>query len=97
MGKHNETVPPVREATQILHPWRAVVRTLVAALAGLAAAAGPIYTAVTGQDPVAATGWAAVMLAITGAVTRVLAVPQVDEWMHLFVPWLATGEHAQDH
>lgn len=78
-------------ATQVEHPWRATVRTILAALVGVAAMAAPVYTAITGGSPEAATGWAAIGLAICGAVTRVLALPQVDEWLHLFVPWLATG------
>ena len=85
-GRH--AAPP---ATQTAHPWRATVRTVFAALVALAASAGPIYSAATNQSPEAATGWCAVMLAITGAVTRVLALPGVDEWLARYVPWLATG------
>ena len=84
MGKHSLS-------TQARHPWRATARTLLAALVGVAAMAAPVYTAITGQSPEAAAGWTAVGLAIAGAVTRVLALPQVDDWLHLFVPWLATG------
>lgn len=80
-----------QSATQSRHPWRATLRTVFAALVALAAMAGPMYTAATGNSPEAATGWAAVMLAVTGAVTRVLALPQVDEWLTRFVPFLATG------
>ena len=82
-------------STQSEHPWRATVRTVFAAIVALAAMAGPIYTAATQQSPEAATGWAAVMLAITGAVTRVLALPQVDEWLARYLPWLATGAHTE--
>jgi len=82
-------------ATQSAHPWRATVRTLLAALVGLAAMAGPIYSAATQQSPEAATGWAAVMLAITGGVTRVLALPGVDAWLARYLPWLATGAHTE--
>lgn len=85
MGKHSAV------STQSVHPWRATVRTVFAALVALAAMAGPAYTAATNQSPEAATGWAALGLAIAGAVTRVLALPQVDEWLHKFAPWLSTG------
>lgn len=81
-------------ATQTAHPWRATLRTVFAALVALAAMAPPIYSAATNQSPEAATGWSAVMLAITGAVTRVLALPGVDEWLARYMPWLATGAHA---
>lgn len=85
MGKHSAL------STQSAHPWRATVRTIFAALIALAAMAGPVYTAATNQAPEAATGWAALGLAIAGAVTRILALPQVDAWLHRFAPWLATG------
>ena len=86
MGKHSAQL-----ATQSAHPWRATLRTIFAALIALAAMAAPVYTAATNQAPEAATGWAALGLAICGAVTRILALPQVDEWLHRFAPWLATG------
>ena len=85
MGKHTAV------ATQTAHPWRATIRTLVAAIAGLAAIAAPAYTAITGADPAKATGLAAIALAISWAVTRLLALPQVDMWLSLYIPWLATG------
>lgn len=88
MGRHSAPL-----ATQSRYPWRATARTLFAALVALAAMAGPIYTAATQHAPEAATGLAAVALAICGAVTRVLALPEVDEWLARFVPWLSTGEH----
>lgn len=85
----------MNHATQSAHPWRATVRTIFAALVGVAAMAAPIYSAITNEAPEAATGWAAVALGICGAVTRVLALPGVDAWLARFVPWLATGA-AQD-
>ena len=81
----------VPQATQSTHPWRATVRTVVAALIALAAMAPLVYSAVTHEDPGTATGAAAGALAIAGAVTRVLAVPAVDAWLTRFVPWLAAA------
>ena len=89
MGKHSAPL-----STQSAHPWRATARTVFAALVALAAMAGPVYTAATNQSPEAASGWAALGLAIAGAVTRILALPQVDQWLHKFAPWLATGAAA---
>ena len=88
MGKHSAI------STQAAHPWRATARTVFAALVPFAAMAGPAYAAATNEAPEAATGWAACGLAICGAVTRVLALPAVDEWLERFVPWLATGANA---
>jgi len=66
-------------ATQTQHPWRATVRTALAFLAGAALAAPVLYTAVTNENPELATGAAATALAISAAVTRVMAVPFVNE------------------
>lgn len=89
-------IPEPERATQSRHPWRATVRTVFAAAIGLAAMGGPIYTAAVGDDPETATGWAAIMLGVMGAITRVLALPGVDAWLHRYAPWLATGAHADD-
>lgn len=75
--------------TQGAHPWRATVRTLVQAGLGLAAAAPLIYAAATQADPATATGAAATVLTVTGAVTRVMALPAVETWLRAYLPWLA--------
>lgn len=84
-----------RAATQSRHPWRAVIRTLFAALVGIAAMATPVYEAITQGSAAHATGWAAVALGICGAVTRVLALPAVDIWLTQFMPWLSTGHYEE--
>lgn len=83
MGKHEAT------ASQVTHPSRAVIRTVFQALVGLCALAPVVYTAASQQDPAVATGAAAGVLAITGAVTRIMALPGVDAWLRIYVPWLA--------
>ena len=90
MGNHL-----VKGATQSRHPWKAVVRTLFAALVGIAAMAGPVYEAITQGSAAQATGWTAVALGICGAVTRVLALPVVDIWLTQFIPWLSTGHYIE--
>ena len=81
MGKHEAT------ASQIIHPSRAVIRTVFQALVGLCAPV--VYTAPGQHDPAVATGAAAGVLAVTGAVTRIMALPGVDAWLRQYVPWLA--------
>lgn len=76
----------LRAATQTAHPWRAVLRTVAAAVVGLAASWALIIETI-GLDP--GIPWVAATLAITGAVTRVLALPAVITWLERFVPWLA--------
>jgi hypothetical protein len=75
--------------TQSKHPWRAVARTLFAGVVGAAAMAPLVYQAATSHDPAIATGWSATALAIAGGVTRVMAIPAVNEFLQKFLPFLA--------
>jgi hypothetical protein len=78
--------PPPPVPTQIRHPWRATARTIVAAVVG-ALALVPIIATTAKLDTIPLVAGA---VAVTGAVTRVLAIPAVDGWLHDFLPWLAT-------
>lgn len=80
----------VPTSTQQLHPWRTVVRSVFQFIVAVAAAAPLIYVAVTNASPEAATGAAAVALAVSGAITRVMALPVVDEILKKFIPILAS-------
>lgn len=82
--------------TQVAHPWRAVLRTILAWIVGAAAMAPFIYEAITQADVGSATGAAAGALAIAGAITRVAALPQVNSFIERFLPWLATGVHTEE-
>ena len=75
-------------ATQTRHPWRATVRTLFAVTVALLSLL-PVVAATAGIDTVPAV---AQVLVVTGAVTRVLALPQVDDFLRRFLSWLATGD-----
>ena len=82
MAKHLR----VTEPTQVRNPRRALIRTIFAAAVSLAAITPFIVNALG----VATTGgvWAAV-LAVAGAITRVMALPGVNAWIESYVPWLA--------
>lgn len=67
--------------SQTRYPWRATVRTALAFITGAAAAAPILYTAVTNENPEAATGAGLLALSVSAAVTRVMAVPFVNEWL----------------
>lgn len=76
----------VMASTQTAYPWRATVRTIFAFLIGLAAAwALIIQTLGLGPD----IPWVATSLAIAAGVTRVMALPAVDDLIRRVVPWLA--------
>lgn len=82
MAKHLR----VTEPTQVRNPRRALIRTIFAAAVSLAA----ITPFIVGALGVTTTGgvWAAV-LAVAGAITRVMALPGVNAWIESYVPWLA--------
>jgi hypothetical protein len=81
---------PVRALpTQLRRPNRATIRTVFQALVALCAMA-PVLVATTGlksdQLP-----WLAGVLAAAAAVTRVMALPQVETFLRRFLPWLAAA------
>lgn len=78
-----ETIPT---STQSRHPWRATLRTVVQAALGL----GLILPLIAETAGIAAVPWVAGVITVTAAVTRVLALPQVDAWLRRWLPWLAT-------
>lgn len=73
------------QPTQSQYPWRAVARTVFAAIVALASLAPAI---ISGAN---LDGWvyAGQVLAVAGAITRVMAIPGVNDWLTRFVPWLA--------
>lgn len=85
--KHEDGTP-----TQVAHPWRATVRTVVQVTVALAALMPFIVEAVglSTSLPIVAG-----VLAVAAAITRVAALPQVEAFLSRFVPWLATGVHTE--
>lgn len=67
-------------------PWRATARTVFAALIGLASMWALVVEAL-GLDQ--GIPWVAASLAVTGAVTRLMALPAVNDWLRQYMPWLA--------
>lgn len=82
-----ETNPP----TQVKHPWKAVARTTLAVLAGAALLVDPVLDAVANGDGESLGGWAVGALAVSGAVTRVLALAPVNDFLDRFLPFLGAG------
>lgn len=74
------------QSTQSEHPWTTVARTIFQAVIGFAAAWALIVEA-AGVDQT--IPWVATSLAITAGITRVMALPAVNEWLARFIPWLA--------
>lgn len=77
-------------STQVKHPWRTTIRSVFQGFVTLALVAPQIYSAAMAHDATMAKGWAATGLAIAGAVTRIMAMPQVDDFLAKYLPFLAT-------
>ena len=73
--------------TQSRHPWRATARTIFAAGVALLTLL-PVIAMTAGVDTVPAV---AQVLLVAGAVTRILALPGVEKFMELYIPWLAAS------
>jgi hypothetical protein len=55
----------------------------------------PVVAATAGVDEVPAVAQVLVLvLVVTGAATRVLALPAVDRWLRRYLPWLAAAPTA---
>lgn len=79
--------------TQTQHPWRATLRTLFAAIVAVAAAWGLVVEA-AGVDqtiPVVAAS-----LTFAAGITRVMALPAVNDLIAQFLPWLAPEPRPTD-
>lgn len=72
-------------ATQVAHPWRATIRTVFAVVVAVLTLI-PVVVATAGIGTVPAV---AQVVAVTAAVTRILALPQVETFVSTFLPWLA--------
>lgn len=72
--------------TQSRHPWRATVRTVFAFVVAVAAIWALVVEAagVNAEAPIIAA-----TIAVAGGITRVMALPGVEELLKRFFPWLA--------
>jgi hypothetical protein len=75
-------------ATQVRRPWRSTVRTAFQVLAGLLPML-PVIVGASGLDQSAPA--VAGALAISAAITRVMALPAVEAFLQRFIPWLAAA------
>lgn len=65
--------------TQVGHPWRTTLRSIIQFVVPLATAVPLIVDAVQAGNPGASGPIAAAALAVSGAITRVMAIPQVND------------------
>lgn len=80
------------------HPWRRVARTVLANLATFLVTVPIIVTTLgidTSQYPKIGIVLAGIT-AVSAALTRVLAIPAVNEWLSHTVNWLSAGDVADN-
>lgn len=80
---------PTEQPTQCTHPGRAAGRSTVATLVGIGPLV-PVLAMHLGETRAALVVAAA--LAGNAIVTRVLAIPQVEEWLRAVIPILAASK-----
>lgn len=79
------------EPSQVLHPWRATIRTVFATLiAGLVVIIP--YAATVDWSDTSAYGLA---VAVTALATRVLADPRVENYLRHRASWLSADPHPE--
>lgn len=83
---------PDRTPTQVKHPWRATIRTTFQV--GVALATLIPYVVTEAHIPV--TAGVAQVVAVAAAITRVMALPSVAEFLKTFAPWLTPEKRGED-
>lgn len=83
--------------SQVRRPWRATIRTVLTAALALI----PILPSMAQAADIDEIPTIAAVLATAAGITRVLALPAVDQWLDKFIPWLSAdpyeGKHRKDH
>lgn len=94
MGRHElgEDSPEPAAASQTRHPWRATLRTTLAASWGLI----PLLPYIATSARVDTVPAVASVLTITAAVTRIAADPRVEAWIHRYLSPLAAEPTPKD-
>lgn len=86
MSRGRHSLAALSPSTQVRYPWRAAVRTALAA--GLAALVA--FPDIVRLLKIEHLPGVAVTMAIAMGVTRVMALPKVETWIDRFTPWLAS-------
>lgn len=81
--------------TQVKRPWRATVRTVFQFVLALATLLPFLVTGVYSSAD-AAPAVVGQVLAVAAAVTRVMALPSVENFLHDWFPWLAADDRPNE-
>lgn len=77
---------PVVNTTQSNYPWRAVLRTVFALLVAIS---GSWVVIVQTLGLHTTTPWVASATVVAAGITRILAMPAVEQFLQTNFPWLA--------
>ncbi|MBF5002536.1 hypothetical protein IRT45_36110 [Nocardia sp. BSTN01] len=75
------------------HPWRTIARTVVQLVIGLLPALPWLVEASGIPETAAGVG---VLLAVSGAATRLMADPRIDALLATVAPWMAAAPKARE-
>lgn len=81
------------KATQTIHPWRATVRTMIAA----SIAAIPIGQVIARETELDTVPWIASFLALGTVISRVMAMQATETFLRTYAPWLAASAYRGQH
>lgn len=79
--------------TQTRHPWRATVRTMIAA----SIAAIPIGQVIARETELDTVPWIASFLALGTVISRVMAMQATETFLRTYAPWLAASAYRGQH
>ena len=81
--------------TQVKRPWRATARTVFQFVIALATLL-PFLAAGVYHSADAAPAAVGQVLAVAAAITRLMALPQVEQFLQSWFPWLAADDRPSD-
>lgn len=84
---------PDNRPTQVRRPWRSTVRSVFIGTVSLL----PLLPQIADAADIDEIPAVAAVLAVTAAVSRVLTLPAVEDWLQKHVPWLAADPYEGQH
>ncbi|WP_156801756.1 hypothetical protein [Corynebacterium mastitidis] len=84
---------PDNRPTQVRRPWRSTVRSVFIGAVSLL----PLLPQIADAANIDEIPAVAAVLAVTAAVSRVLTLPAVEDWLQTHLPWLAADPYQGHH
>lgn len=81
------SLPVLAAPTQLRRPWRSTARTVFQATIALAA----MWAIIVQELGLPDWAWVGTSVAVAGGITRVMALPMVEQFLRQFLPFLAAA------